>query len=118
MGLVTAWNPNSREMPAAWNAAANEALAAELRARGVRFVPAYGASLPGVSPAWREEGFALLGLTQEELRDWGRRHGQRAVVWVDAAEAWLLFADGTGDVECGVEDLDRILAQTAAGRPA
>jgi hypothetical protein len=103
--LITAWNPDSEEQPEDWNRAANERLAADLRAAGVRFQDAYGASLPGTDPAWREDGFALRGVGREEAVAWGRRFGQRALVRVDADGCGLLFCAEDTLVPCAVRAL-------------
>ena len=105
--LITAWNPDSVEQEAAWNAAANARLAAALAAAGVDHDASYGSSLPGTAPAWREEGFVLWGLDRAAAAAWGREWGQRALVQVAPAGACLLFcADGAAH-DCGV----RLLAQ-------
>ena len=104
MTLITAWNPRSEEMPRAWNLAANRRLAAELAAAGARFTLARGASLPGVAPAWSEDGFALHGATREAALEWGRRHGQRALVRLEAEEAGLLFCADGALVRCGLRE--------------
>jgi hypothetical protein len=105
VALITAWNPASREMPRAWNEAANLRLARALARSGVPHTAARGSSLPGGEPAWQEDGFALHGLALAEARDWGLRWQQRALVWLTPAAAGLLFvADGTL-VSCGVRDL-------------
>ncbi len=102
--LITAWNPLSREMPRAWNEDANRRLAAALAAAAVPFTPAFGASLPGVAPAWREDGFALAGLSRAGARAWGRDWQQRALVYLAPGEAALLFCDGGEDVACGARE--------------
>lgn len=48
-GFITAWNPMSRVMAAAWNAAAQVQLRGDLRG------------------AWIEEGEGVLGLWREEM---------------------------------------------------
>lgn len=99
--LITAWNPGSRERPRAENDAAQARLEAELRAAGVRFVPAAGASLPGVAPPWREEGCALIGVPRAAARAWGARYGQRALVRLEPGTAELLFCDDGRAFACG-----------------
>jgi len=100
--LITAWNPDSMERDPTWNAAANERLASELTAAGEEFEASWGASLPGVEPAWREEGFAVYGWTREQARNWGQRFGQRAVVYLDPESAELVFCAEAWAVVCGL----------------
>lgn len=103
--LITAWNPQSVERPRAENDAAQARLEAELRARGLAFTAAAGASLPGVQPAWREEGCALHGVGRAEAIRWGVRCGQRALVRLEPDRAELLFCDDGRGVRCGVRVL-------------
>jgi hypothetical protein len=103
--LITAWNPQSVERPRAENDAAQTRLEAELRARGVAFTAAAGASLPGVQPAWREEGCALHGVGRAEALAWGVRYGQRALVRLEPDRAELLFCADARVVRCGVRVL-------------
>lgn len=100
--LITAWNPDSEERPDAWNRAANERLAEALREAGEDFDASWGASLPGVEPAWKEHGFAVFGWTREDAAQWGRAWGQRAVVWMDPETAELLFCAEEAAVQCGL----------------
>lgn len=72
---VTAWNPGESRSRRD-NDAANDRLAAELRAAGVRHHPAVGASPDG---SWEEPGFVLVGLHRDEAVEWGRRYGQLAI---------------------------------------
>lgn len=106
--LITAWNPNSVEHDRAWNDAAQARLEAELRTAGVRFVPAAGASLPGVQPAWREEGCAMFGMELAAARAWGARFGQRALVRLELDSAALLFCADGRLVRCGVRAMDAL----------
>ena len=103
--LITAWNPNSVEHTPAWNHAAQGRLEAELRAACVRFTPAAGASLPGVSPAWREEGCALHDVDRAAACAWGLRFGQRALVRMELDSAELLFSADGRRLRCGVRAL-------------
>lgn len=99
---ITAWNPDSVEQDAAWNAAANQRLVAALQEGGVEFRPSYGASLPGTSPAWREEGYTVFGLDRAAATKWGKVWGQRALVQIDEAGAGLLFCADASFHPCGV----------------
>ncbi|RMH03280.1 MAG: DUF3293 domain-containing protein [Planctomycetota bacterium] len=99
--LITAWNPGSEERPLPWNEAANARLLRALIRAGQRWAPAFGASLPGTTPPWREEGFAVLGLDRAEACAWGRDWGQRAVVHLTpAGAAELLFCAEETAVAC------------------
>lgn len=103
--LITAWNPQSEERPRPWNEAANARLLRALVAACVPWTLAWGGSLPGVAPAWREEGFALFGLSREDGARWGRSTGQRCLVWLDAAAAGLLYCADGRFVPCGLRRL-------------
>jgi len=110
--LITAWNPGSVELPLAANEAANGRLLRSLVAAGVPWTPAFGSSLPGSSPAWREEGYALHGLDRSQACLWGREWGQRAVVWLAPGSAELLFCAAEESVACRLRLLelaDRVL---------
>ena len=100
--LITAWNPDSSEQTPAWNAEANARLSAELAEAGEEFEASWGASLPGVEPAWREEGFAVYGWNREQAREWGQRFGQRALVYLDPESADLVFCAEGWAVVCGL----------------
>ena len=103
--LITAWNPNSEAMPAAWNEEANARLRAALVAAHARWDGAYGGSLPGVTPEWREDGFVVFGWEPAAAARWGRDFGQRAVVRLDAAGTGLLFCADERFVPCGLRRL-------------
>jgi hypothetical protein len=104
--LITAWNPMSVERPLSVNECANAQLRNDLETAGVAFEESYGASLPGVRPGWREDGFVLFGLTKKQAEQWGRQVAQRSLVWLDAEGVGLLFCDGSDYVPCGLRDLD------------
>jgi hypothetical protein len=103
--LITAWNPMSEERPLSANECANAQLRNDLEEAGVEFDQAYGASLPGMSPGWREDGFILFGLSQEQAMEWGQRVQQRSLVWMDSEQVGLLFCEGTGFVSCGLHEI-------------
>lgn len=115
--LITAWNPNSEERPREENEAANARLLRALVAAGLPWTPAFGASLPGVEPAWREDGFALFGLRAEEAARWGRDWGQRAVVFLDREGPALILCAEAKRIPCRAqrrpvpEDASQILAE-------
>jgi len=71
-GFITAWNPMSRVMPPAWNAAAQAMLRRDLRGRPM----ALGEGSLG---RWREE-MLLVALPPRDLLRLARRHRQAAVV--------------------------------------
>ena len=100
--LITAWNPMSQEQPWGVNEAANARLLRDLVAQGMAWAPAWGGSLPGVEPGWREEGFALFGLSRGEAAGWGLRYAQRALVWLDAESSELLVCEDLESVSCGL----------------
>lgn len=75
--FLTAYNPCSRERPEAENQAAQRALEADLRARGLSFVPGEGKSPD--SP-WREASVLVLDLEREDAIALGRKYGQVAIV--------------------------------------
>lgn len=100
--LITAWNPNSQEQSAEWNAAANDRLRSALEKAGFEFEDSWGASLPGVMPEWRESGFAVYGWTPEEASSWAVEFGQRAVVYLDGESCELLFCQEGWAVACGL----------------
>jgi peptidoglycan/xylan/chitin deacetylase (PgdA/CDA1 family) len=83
-GFITAWNPMSRPMPPAWNAAAQARLI-----RALREVPM--ARGDGVLGAWREEMW-LAALPWRALLRIARRHRQAAIVGLrHGRPARLLF---------------------------
>jgi len=100
--LLTAWNPLSEERPRPWNEAANARLLRALTAAGQPWLLAWGGSLPGVAPAWREEGFAVLDLDRQAAARWGREWGQRAVVLLARDVAGLLACADERFHPCGV----------------
>ena len=100
--LISACNPDSEERPQAWNEAANARLLRALVARGVDWTPAWGSSLPGVAPAWREDGFGIRGLDLKSAVEWGKEWGQQALVWLEAERSGLLLCADGSFVTCGV----------------
>ncbi|MDP7063312.1 MAG: DUF3293 domain-containing protein [Planctomycetota bacterium] len=103
--IITAWNPMSVERSLSANECANAELRKDFEEAGVDFDQAFGSSLPGVSPNWQEDGFVLFGLDQEQAMHWGQHVQQRALVWMDAKQAGLLFCEGNGFVPCGVQEI-------------
>lgn len=74
--VLTAWNPGISRPGRKANDAANARLFEELVARGLKPVRAVGAD-PDSEHA--EESWAVVGLTDDEAREIGRRFGQVAV---------------------------------------
>ncbi|WPB87132.1 DUF3293 domain-containing protein [Sediminicoccus rosea] len=73
-GFITAWNPMSRRMPPAWNAAAQARLRRDLRGAGRE-------EGEGALGAWHE-AMLLVALPKRVLARLARRHRQAAVVWL------------------------------------
>lgn len=105
--LITAWNPGSRERPRDRNDAANLALQGALEEAQRAFSISWGSSLPGVTPAWREEGFAVFGLTRLEAACLGSEWGQAAVVWLNRESSELIFCEEGYSVACGLRALPK-----------
>jgi hypothetical protein len=79
--FVTAWNPRSEAASPAENAAAAEALTADIAARGWRCLPHRGV---GDDPAWpAEEGWFLLDLDEATVTDLATAYGQNAYVRIE-----------------------------------
>ena len=85
--VLTAVQPGA-SADSAESAARIDVLDHELRDRGLRTLPAVGASFDGT---YREESRAVFGLDDEQARELGRRFGQVAVFrWRDSS--WSLIA--------------------------
>ena len=102
VSLVSALNPGSVEVPIEENQASNLRLEAALKESGVDFDAAWGASLPGIEPPWKEDGVSVRGLTRIEAAALGKEWGQQAVVWLDAESTELLFCSPLEVVPCGL----------------
>ncbi|MFQ5748682.1 MAG: DUF3293 domain-containing protein [Planctomycetota bacterium] len=98
--LITAWNPGSQERSWAWNQTAQAGLLRALTAARIAWVPAWGGSLPGVEPAWRDEGFGLLGVGREAAFSWGRSWGQDALVCLGPGRCEFLLCQENRSVAC------------------
>lgn len=95
--FVTAWNPRSIPQPPALNEAAHARLTMELDAAGVRWLPHRG---DGADPAWSaEHGVLALGLDETSATAMALRHGQNAVVVVEAGAALRLVLTALMDGE-------------------
>lgn len=104
--LITAWNPDSIEIPRPRNEAANARLLRRLVADQVPWSLAFGASLPQVEPSWKEDGYAIHGLDRDQACRWGRAWGQRAVVWLAPGASELLFCQSGETVTCRLRTLE------------
>ncbi len=100
--LITAWNPNSDERAQDWNEAANLRLGQSLHEAGFQIASAWGGSLPEIEPAWKEDGFAVMGWSREVAALWGRRWAQRALVYLDKETSQLIFCEDGRVVDCGL----------------
>lgn len=101
LSLISAWNPMSEDKPLPWNRAANAHLLRQLVSEEIPWGPAWGSSLPGVQPSWKEHGFVLFGLTPTEAASIGRQWGQRALVFLDQSQANLLLCAENRLHPCG-----------------
>jgi hypothetical protein len=75
---LTAWNPSSELLDAAENQARQQALEAQLQQAGWHWLPAIAAHPHNGWPP--EPGCFIEGMSVDTASDWGRRHGQNAVV--------------------------------------
>jgi len=103
--LITAWNPGSEERSWSWNQTAQAGLLRALTAARITWVPAWGGSLPGVEPAWRDEGFGLMDLGRDAAFSWGRSWGQTAVVHLGPGECELLLCQERRSLACFARSL-------------
>ena len=87
-GFITAWNPMSRLMPPAWNAAAQARLLRALRGAAVE-------TGEGVLHGWREE-MLLVARPLRDLRRLARRHRQAAIVLLRRGRPARLIATAAG----------------------
>lgn len=74
---ITAWNPGPTRYDRDENDRRQQALEAELEARGLVWFPGRGVGDDG----WTEEAALVLGLGQADALELGARFAQRAVVW-------------------------------------
>ncbi len=90
--VITAWNPGDERPSREVNDSANEALRAELAARGLAPLPALGSD-PNSPHA--EESWAVTGLDDRDARELGAKYRQVAVFRITAARQTVLgcFAD-------------------------
>ena len=88
--VITAWNPASTAVDAASNIRADAELAAELVQRSVHAERCTGRHPDG---SWREEGWAIVGLTREQACELGRHFGQDALYEVTDACTLVVWCD-------------------------
>ncbi len=80
--LITAWNPYSQPLPDADNQARQARLEQALRQAGWHWVRAVGKHPENAWPP--EAGCFVEGMDEKAAGQWGRDHGQNAVVWCGA----------------------------------
>jgi hypothetical protein len=78
--FLTAWNPGSRVLSPAENAARQADLLAAVQRLGCLALPGVGEHPEG---RWREESVLVPGLSRDDAESLGRRFGQNAIVWAD-----------------------------------
>ncbi|MOA43057.1 hypothetical protein D3C78_1651700 [compost metagenome] len=76
--MLTAWNPQSRALSDAENQMRQQALEAQLQQVGWHWVRTIAAHPHNGWPP--EPGCFIEGMAADAAGDWGRRHGQNAVV--------------------------------------
>ena len=87
---ITAWNPNSKALPAAENEQRNQALVKELAAKGFTYYP--GKGVPNEGDWIPEASFLILDLSKNDALQIGRKYGQKAIVWGQVgSQAGLFF---------------------------
>jgi hypothetical protein len=79
--FITACNPFSQTYDDAPNATRQDALARELRQRGLTIIDGIGHH---PSSEWSEASFLVLGLSLEAAKTLGAQHGQNAIIWSGA----------------------------------
>jgi Protein of unknown function (DUF3293) len=89
-GIITAWNPDGRDVSAEANASATERLRSALLKKGHIIFPVTGGS-PDFSHA--EPGFGVLLESSEETVQWGQRFRQEAVFWVEHGMVRVVSCD-------------------------
>lgn len=77
-GLLSAWNPYSQPREEARNRLADQALDAELAARGLTRIPAFSSA---TNRSWREPGWVIFDIGTDELDGLSRRFGQLGALW-------------------------------------
>jgi hypothetical protein len=88
--VITAWNPDSRQLSEGANRASQRTLEADLVAQGRDLCRAVGRD--PTSPH-REESVAVVGLTDARAAAIGREHGQAAIFsWSWSPTAWAVVS--------------------------
>ncbi|WP_159910817.1 DUF3293 domain-containing protein [Pantoea sp. 18069] len=80
--VITAWNPHSQPLSHAENQTRQARLEQELQQAGWHWIRAVGAHPRNGWPP--EAGCFVEDMGTEAAIEWGRRHGQNAVVWCGA----------------------------------
>lgn len=76
--FITAWNPGSRQLALEENEARQAELVGIIRERGWRHFE--GSGIPARGDWQAEASVLVLGISQGEAADLGRRFGQNAIV--------------------------------------
>jgi hypothetical protein len=77
-GLLSAWNPWSRQRDDASNRREDDALASMLAERGFRHIPAFSSA---TNRSWREPGWVIFDISADGLDELTRRFGQLGALW-------------------------------------
>lgn len=89
--VITAENPFEEVLQDVVNQERTAALRSVLELRGLQFQPVVGQSPDG---AWREQSFAVAGLTRDEACALGKLFCQRAIFELDAQSLAVVAVDG------------------------
>ena len=81
--FITACNPHSQQISVAENEERLTALEAELKSRGLHFVPGVAVDPYGEWPD--KPSFLVFGLSLEPAKALASRHGQNAILWCGAS---------------------------------
>lgn len=87
--IVTAWNPDAQQAPAALNRAAHQRLLTCVLQAGLS--PRLARNGSG---AWAEESLLVPGASVAQARGWGEAFGQRAVLFGVGSRAALVWLPG------------------------
>jgi hypothetical protein len=79
--FITACNPFSQTSDDASNAARQQTLRSELKARELTFIEGIGQHPSNNWPG--EASFLVLGLSLDAAKALGAQHGQNAIIWAD-----------------------------------
>ena len=82
-GIVTAWNPASRQLPEGENRRADAGLRARIAAMGMEAWPTLALGTGG-DGSWDEPGWCIPGPSARAMSiALGAEFGQNAIVWID-----------------------------------